>query len=124
MKQGKVFEKLIARKNVKGISFQDKTCTVLLTDGSKRVCGTAHEARLFIEGKLGKPAPVPVAKTPARNTDKAEPAKCGTEAPKTIEVDANWLIERTGGTVRVPQGAQRVRLTAPALAAVVLGSLI
>jgi hypothetical protein len=118
MKQGKVFEKLQARKNVQGITFQDKTCTVILTDGRTGVCKTAHEARLFIEGKFNAPnafsAEGLVGTKITLNTPLTEEptptAKCGTEA-RTIVLDADWLRVHAGDLVNVPRGVDRVRVT-------------
>jgi hypothetical protein len=126
MKVGKVFEKLQAHKNVHSIEFGETLATVTLKDGSKLICKTAHEARLFIEKgeqPAGSLVEVPAPKGLTLEPVIAAAAKCGTEA-KTITVDANWVIEHTGGTVRVPEGATQVRVTPRTLAAIAVGSLI
>jgi hypothetical protein len=142
MKQGKVFDKLIARKNVQGIEFTDKTCTVTLTDGSSKVCGTAHEARLFIEGKdlngavlkMDTPVVAQVAAATKRSPLSPEAlggekvtlnnsSVCGTEAPKTIRVTRDWFVEHTGSDEGLPAGHDVFRLTIPAFCAVLVGGL-
>lgn len=128
MKQGKVFEKLAARKNVQGITFQDKTCTVLLTDGRSGVCKTAHEARLFIEGKLEVPGAfspeglgakkitldTPVLSTPTPTE------LCGTDAA-TITMDAAWVRRAAGDLVSIPAGVKQVRVTVESAVALIAG---
>jgi hypothetical protein len=119
MKQGKVFEKLIARKNVQGITFQDRTCTVTLIDGKKKVCGSAHEARLFVEGKdisgatqTIVPAPGNPLHTPApaaAPTDETV-AKCGTGA-RIVQLDAAWVRKHASDLCTIPPGVSRVSVT-------------
>ena len=123
MKQGKVFEKLAARKNVKGITFQDKTCTVLLTDGKTKVCSTAHEARLFIEGKdvSGATQVVAPAAAPIQLPETPTPTElCGTDA-RTIVLDASFVRRAAGDLVSIPAGVKQVRVTVDAAAALIAG---
>jgi hypothetical protein len=127
MKQGKVFEKLAARKNVQGITFQDKTCTVTLTNGMKKVCNTAHEARLFVEGKeiagatqtiVPAPGnPLYVEPTPTVDTSAVE-VKDGVH---TIELDASFVRRAAGDLVSIPAGTRRVRVSLEAAAALIAG---
>jgi hypothetical protein len=128
MKQGKVFDKLTARKNVQGIEFADKTCTVTLTDGASKVCKTAHEARLFIEGKningavlkMDTPVVAQVAAATKRSPLSPEAlggtkvtlnnsSVCGTEALETITLDADFVRLCCPEAV-IPAGASRVRV--------------
>lgn len=126
MKQGKVFDKLIARKNVQGISFQDKTCTVTLTNGLTKVCKTAHEARLFIEGKdvsnVTQTTPKAVKEFEAAFTPEPVAAKCGTQADeKIVTVSRDWLIEHAGEDFGVT--GDYARITIPAMAAIIAGGV-
>lgn len=127
MKQGKVFIKLIARKNVQGITFQDKTCTVTLTNGLTKVCNTAHEARLFIEGKdvtnVTQTTPKAVKEFEAAFTRVEAPtAKCGTQADeKIVTVSRDWLIEHAGEDFGVT--GDYARITIPAMAAIIAGGV-
>lgn len=125
MKQGKVFDKLAARKNVSSIVFGDKSCTVTLTSGTSKVCNSAHEARLFVEGKdlVGSVTTVvPAGRAAAAKELAAEAvALCGTsEDAKTFTVPADYVRERAFGLCNIADDVVNVRVTAKQLAALVV----
>lgn len=128
MKQGKVFEKLAARKNVSSITFAERTCTVTLTDGREAVCNTAHEARLFIEGKQ-EPSVVRSVTPTAKPVIAPQPdleAFCPAAIAEYCTVSADWarFAARGMDDISIPADVATVRLTQNAFVGLVLNNIL